>query len=228
MSRLYLYAILGNAPEAPLGPGLRDEPLTLVRAGGVVAVVGEMDESPAADAHAVRAHDAVVRRLAESSESILPARFGTVETAPALREWLDAAAELPDALGLVAGREQMTLHVFDSETPAPVSPGGETAEEASLGPGARYLAERRRHLEHTERLPELAPLRARLAGFVRAERVEPRAAPPLRASVYHLIERGQGPAYRAAVETSGDLISGVRLRVSGPWAPYAFVPKVSA
>lgn len=225
MSRLYLYAILGNAPEAPLGPGLRDEPLTLVRAGGVVAVVGEMDESPAADAHAVRAHDAVVRRLAEVSESILPARFGTVEAEPALREWLDSARGLPDALGLVAGREQMTLHVFDGETPTPVP--AETAEDTSLGPGTRYLAERRRHLERTERLPELAPLRARLEGLVRAERVEPRAAPPLRASVYHLIERGRSAAYRAAVETSADLVGSVRLRVSGPWAPYAFVPEVS-
>lgn len=229
MSRLYLYAILGETPEAPLGLGLRDEPLSLVRAGAVVAVVGEMDESPAATANAVRAHDAVVRRLAEVSESILPARFGTVEAPPALQEWLGAAAAgLSDALGLVAGREQMTLHVFDGETPAAVSAPGETADETSLGPGARYLAERRRHLERTERLPELALLRTRLESLVRAERVEPRAAPPLRASVYHLIERGRSAAYRDAVETSIDLVAGVRLRVSGPWAPYAFVPEVSA
>lgn len=231
MSRLYLYAILGRAPEAPLGLGLRDEPLSLVTVGAVAAVVGEMDESPTATAHSVRAHDAVVRRLAGISESILPARFGTVEDAPAIREWLEAADGLPDALRLVAGREQMTLHVFDDAAPAPVAlpeRSEETEEEALLGPGARYLAERRRHQQRTERLPELAPLRARLDDLVRAERVEPRSAPPLRASVYHLIDRGRSAAYRAAVETSVAQLLGVRLRVSGPFAPYAFVPEVVA
>ena len=225
MSRVYLYAIVGQAPAAPLGLGLRDEPLSLVSLGGVVAVVGLMDEPPPATADTVRGHDAIVRRLAEASDSILPARFGTVEEPLALREWLASAGdELGGALALVAGREQMTLHVFDGEAPAPAPPTEETADETSLGPGARYLAERRRHRQHTERLPELASLRARLDALVRAERVEPRAAPPLRASVYHLIERGRGAAYREAVETSLALAPGVRLRVSGPWAPYAFAP----
>lgn len=225
MSRVYLYAIVGGAPAAPLGVGLRDEPLSLVSAGTVVAVVGEMDEPPPAAADTVRGHDAVVRRLAEISEAILPARFGTVQEPPALREWLAAAADgLSGALALVAGREQMTLHVFDGEAPAPVPPTEELADETSLGPGARYLAERRRDRQRGERLPELAPLRTRLAALVRAERVEPRAAPPLRASVYHLIERGRGDAYREAVESSLALAPGVRVRVSGPWAPYAFAP----
>jgi hypothetical protein len=223
MSRLYLYAIVGQASGAPPGLGLRAEPLSLVTAGAVVAVVGAMDEAPAAAADALRGHDAVVRRLAEINEAILPARFGTIDESTALREWLDTSADgLAGALRLVAGREQMTLHVFDGETPAPGPPIEETADGTSLGPGARYLAERRRHRQHTERLPELAPLRARLDPLVRAERVEPRAVPPLRASVYHLIERGHSAAYREAVETNPALVVGVRLRVSGPWAPYAF------
>jgi hypothetical protein len=234
--RLYLYAILGRVPTAPFGLGLRDELLSPVIAGGVVAVVGEMDGSPAATADTVRGHDAVVRRLAEISESILPARFGTVEELPPLREWLEAAADgLAGALRLVAGREQMTLHVFDGERPEPVPPreeagcpppvAAERLDETSLGPGARYLAQRRRHRQRQEDLPELAQLRARLDGFVRAERVEPRDATPLRASVYHLIERGRSAAYREAVETNAALVAGVRLRVSGPFPPYAFVPE---
>jgi hypothetical protein len=228
MSRLYLYAIVGEAPVRPLGVGLRDEPLSLVTTGAIVAVVGEMDESPAATAGAVRGHDAIVQRLAEISESILPARFGTVAEPPALREWLEAAADgFQGALRLVAGREQMTLHVFDGDASAPAPAAEETndgARETSLGPGARYLAERRRHWRHTESLPELALLRRRLEGLVADERVEPRAAPPFRASVYHLIERGGSAAYREAVRANLDLVAGVRLRVSGPWAPYAFAP----
>jgi hypothetical protein len=225
VSRFYVYAILGRAPAAPLGVGLSGEPLSIVAAQDVTAVVGELEEAPTATPDAVRAHDAVVRRLAEVSEAILPARFGTLQDAPALAEWLTAAADgLGEALRLVAGREQMTLHVFDDGTAgaAPVAEAGESAGEAGLGPGARYLAERRRHWRRRESLPELEPLRPRLDALIAAERVEHRAAPPLRASVYHLIERGRSAAYREAVEANLDLVAGVRLRVSGPWAPYAF------
>jgi hypothetical protein len=230
MSRHYLYAIVGRAPTAPLGLGLSDEPLSLVAAGDVVAVVGEIDELPAATSDAVRGHDAVVRRLAEVSDAILPARFGTLQEARALADWLAAAAVgLGEALRLVSGREQMTLHVFDGDARVAgnLAETGESAGETGLGPGARYLAERRRHWRHKERLPELEPLRPRLDALVAAERVELRATPPLRASIYHLIERGRSTEYRDAVETNLDLVAGVRLRVSGPWAPYAFAPALS-
>jgi Gas vesicle synthesis protein GvpL/GvpF len=230
VSRLYLYAIVWRTPSAPLGLGLSDEPLTLVTAGDVVAVVGEVEEPPEATSESVRGHDAVVRRVAEACEGILPARFGTVQDPPELADWLAAAAPgLADALRLVAGREQMTLHVFDADA-APASAAAEEprvdAAGLPLGPGARYLAARRRHWQQRESLPELAPLRPRLDGLVVAERVEHRATPPFRASVYHLIERGRSAAYRQAVETHRELLVSVRLRVSGPLAPYAFAPAV--
>jgi hypothetical protein len=225
MSRLYVYAIVGGAPPAPLGAGLAGEPLTLVVEGDLVAVVGEVGETPRATSDTVRAHDAVVRRMAALAEAILPARFGTVHDAPALAEWLAAAVGLDEALRLVAGREQMTLHVFqDAPTAGEAEAADEGAEEAGLGPGARYLAGRQRHWRHREQLPELEPLRPRLDALVTAERVELRATPPLRASVYHLIERGRSAEYRETVEANLDLVVGVRLRVSGPWAPYAFAP----
>jgi Gas vesicle synthesis protein GvpL/GvpF len=226
MSRRYLYAIVRHTPVAPLGPGLAGEPLSLVAVAGVVAVVGEMADAPAATPDTLRGHDEVVRRLAGISDAILPARFGTVQDASALAEWLaDAADGLGEALDLVTGREQMTLHVFHDEASIAVDvEARESADETGLGPGARYLAERRRHWLRKERVPELEPLRPRLDALVTAERVERRTTPPLRASVYHLIERGRSAEYRDAVEANLDLVAGVRLRVSGPWAPYAFAP----
>ncbi|HMH50379.1 MAG TPA: GvpL/GvpF family gas vesicle protein [Candidatus Acidoferrum sp.] len=229
MSRRYLYAVVKHRPVTPLGPGLAGEPLSLVAVADVVAVVGEMADAPAATPDTLRGHDEVVRRLAGISDAILPARFGTVQEATALAEWLtDAAEGLGEALDLVTGREQMTLHVFQDEAPVAVAveveARGESADETGLGPGARYLAERRRHWLRKERVPELEPLRPRLDALVTAERVERRTTPPLRASVYHLIERGRSAEYRDAVEASLDLVVGVRLRVSGPWAPYAFAP----
>jgi hypothetical protein len=234
MSGLYLYAVVGRGPAAPLGRGLAGEALSVICAGDVVAVVGEMPEAPAATSEAVRAHDAVVRRLAEASEAILPARFGPVHEAAALADRLAAtSADLAEALRLVAGREQMTLHLFDPPEGSPgraerggdmPEPGAGLAGEDSTGsgPGTRYLAERQRHWRRRERLPELEPLRPHLDALIAAERVELRATPPLRASVYHLIDRGRGAEYRQAVEDHLDLVAGVRVRVSGPWAPYAF------
>ena len=98
---------------------------------------------------------------------------------------------------------------------------------AATGPGARYLTQRRRQ-RRQEALPELAPLRSRLDGLIAAERIERRTTPPFRASVYHLVERGRDAEYRDAVESNRDLVRGVRLRVSGPWAPYAFAPEAVA
>jgi len=226
---MYVYAILGDAPTAPLGHGLAGEPLTLLRAADLVAAVGAMDEPPAASREAVLGHDAVVRRLSDVSAAILPTRFGMVDDASALTEWLRAAADvLGDALRLVAGREQMTLHVFDGDEPPAVDAVERTDDagaESASGPGTRYLALRRRQRRREESVPELAPLRGRLDALVVAERTERRATPPFRATVYHLIERGRSADYRAAVDAGHALVRGVRLRVSGPWAPYAFAPE---
>ena len=74
MSRRYLYAVVKHPPLAPLGPGLAGEPLSLVALAGVVAVVGEMADAPAATPDTLRGHDEVVRRLAGISDAVLPAR----------------------------------------------------------------------------------------------------------------------------------------------------------
>lgn len=222
MSPVYLYAILGAAPRAHLGLGIADEPLTLLASGDVLAAVGAMGELPAASRDAVVRHDAVVRRLAEATDAVLPARFGMVRDVPVLVEWLTAVADaLHDALVLVAGREQMTLHVFGGEPPTPSPTATEALDDAgAAGPGTRYLG--RRRAAQRAVVPELASLRERLDGLVAAERVELRATPPLRATVYHLVERGRSGAYRDAIASPDGLPPGVRLRVSGPWAPYAF------
>jgi hypothetical protein len=226
MSPLYVYAILGEPPTTPLGRGISDEALTVLTSGDLVAAVGVMDEPPPATREAVLGHDAVVRRLAEVSTAILPARFGMVHEAAVLVDWLAGAADgLRDALRLVAGREQMTLHVFEDEPSVVAWAAPDDADAGTpMGPGARYLTERRRQ-RHDATLPELAPLRSRLDGLVAAERIERRTTPPFRASVYHLVARGRGAAYREAVESNRELVPGVRLRVSGPWAPYAFAPE---
>jgi hypothetical protein len=228
VSAVYVYAVVRPALGGALGRGVRDEPLSVLTAGAVAAVVGEVDDAPATTPEHVRGHDAVVKRLAELTDAILPARFGTVHAPSVVADWLAATAErLIEALHLVAGREQMTLHVFESATADET--GSVQRSDAPMiamtsGAGARYLAERQRYWRDRAAPPELESLRSALGGLIAAERVEPRDAPGFRVSVYHLITRGQSDAYRDAVETHRDRVPGLHVRVSGPWAPYAFVP----
>jgi Gas vesicle synthesis protein GvpL/GvpF len=168
----------------------------------------------------LRGHDATVRRLARGVHAVLPFRFGTVVAGrDELRRLLaPRAAALREALALVAGREQMTLRVFGA--PGPERPRVDRARRPG-GPGARYLTARAR--EHA--VPEIDPIRPALASFVRAERTERHRTPPLVASVYHLVDRRRGAAYRAALRRAVRGAGGVRLRVTGPWPPYAFAPE---
>jgi hypothetical protein len=221
MSDVYVYALLGDAPAPDAGAGLREEPLRVVRVGDLLAAVGEMSERPAVSEATLRAHDAVVRRLADAVDAILPVRFGSLLTESSLADMLRARArELSEALALVAGREQMTLRVL-GDTPATEEVADVAADDA--GPGARYLAARRAEWRRAREAPELAPLRPGLAQLVRAERVTRHDTPPLLASVYHLIDRGAAAAYRAVVERAE--AGTVRVVATGPWPPYAFAPE---
>ena len=225
MSPLYLYAVLGAAPAAPLGEGLAGEPLRTIDCGAVVAAVGLIAESPAVSPESLRGHDAVVRRLTRAVDALLPARFGTLAPdARGLCERLErAAADLREALARVAGREQMILRVF-TDGPGAAPPPAMDASDAG-GPGTRYLAERARAQRAATTIGELAPLRPVLDRFVTAERVERHDALPLVASVYHLVPRGASAEYATAVEDAARRLSGMRVTVSGPWAAYAFAPE---
>jgi hypothetical protein len=121
--------------------------------------------------------------------------------------------ELAQALARVAGCEQMTLRVWGEQS-APVP----EAEAAGPGPGARYLAARRRARE----VPEMGTLRQRLGALVRAERVERHDRPPLLATVQHLVARGESARYLAEVDAAGPALRPWRVTVTGPWLPYAF------
>jgi hypothetical protein len=221
---LYVYAVLAAAPAGPLGVGLAGEPMRTVVCDAACVAISTMAAAPAVSPDVLRGHDTVVRRLAELVDAVLPARFGTIlPDERAICERLDASAdELRTALARVAGREQMILRIYSER--ARTAPEGTSVEATSGGPGARYLAERARAHHATTAVTELEALRPALARFVVAERVERHATPPLVASVYHLVRRGDAVPYAAAIEEATHTLVDVRVRVSGPWAPYAFAP----
>jgi hypothetical protein len=222
---IYLYALVDEPPAHPLESGIADEPLRLLPAGSLSAVVGDLPERPHPDRETLERQDRVIRRLAESFGAILPARFGeSFADEAALHSRL--APRLPDvaqALALVRGCVQMTLRVFGDPEPA-----AEIPPPSEAGPGTRYLAARRQEQERSRSLPEIEPLRELLRPLVRAERVQRHeAAGPLLGTAYHLVPRGQSDAYLAALEGASLRIGGRRIAATGPWPPYAFAPEAA-
>lgn len=201
-----LYAIVSQAPASLTGA--RGEPLRALREGELTLLAGE--PPPPLTVEALRAYDAAARRIAEACDACLPARFGaSAENEQALLELIKPReAELREALQLVRGREQMTLRIHGA--PAPAQP--------ATGSGTRYLEERRR----ANKLPELDPLREKLAGIVRAERIERHAKEGFLASVYHLIDRGESARYTHLVQES--VLDKLHLTASGPWPAWSFAP----
>jgi hypothetical protein len=207
--------------------GAGREPLRTVACGDLLAVVGEVAAPPALDPPTLRAYEAAVRGLAGAVDAILPVRFGTVfPDEVALRGVVAERREaLTAALALVAGREQMTLRVFgDTAAAAPATaPRRVSATPRGGRAGTRYLGDRRAAAERARAVPEIDWLRPALSRFVRAERTERHARPPLLASVHHLIPRGRASAYLAAVDRALRTSRAVRVVASGPWPPWAFV-----
>ena len=224
---LYVYAIVSRPVRArslSSGAGARLRPVT---GGEVAAIVAECAEKPSPTASALRAHDAVVRRIARAVPAILPVRFGTiVDTDRSLATLLEAwSAELQPALGLVERREQMTLRLFGrAAAPKASSP---PPREADTGdhPGTSYLAGLARAQARARSAPELEPLSEALAHIVTAERISRHDAGPLILTAYHLIPRGKAPVYRSILKRRAAAL-GLRAIASGPWPPYAFVPEL--
>jgi len=218
---LYLYALVGRPVRRPLGRGLGGEALRLIEGARLLVVAGRIGDAPRVTPTALRRHDATVRRLAGRTDAVLPIRFGTVvgDRLALARALAPRAAGLREALALVAGHEQMTLRVYGEA----VTTSDESATE-SAGAGQRYLERRLR----ARRAPEVDPVRRALRGLVSAERIERHERPPLLASVYHLVRRGDSKRYLAAVAAASARLAGVRVSPSGPWPAYAFAPDAVA
>ena len=228
---LYVYALCAASARPGALRGLRGEPLRVARWGRFGAVVGRVDAAPRASLRSIRRHDAVVRRLAERIDAILPVRFGSTladETAVAraLRE--RGAPALRRALRAVAGRVQMTLRVAEPRSTARVAKASATAvtsrspRAASSRPGAAYLARLARDGAGARIHPAIATAGRALAPLVAVAVAERRPSPPWVATVHHLVARGDARRYASAVRSLAREDREHLYRVSGPWPPYAF------
>ncbi len=224
---LCVYALVGSPRPIQKVTGIAGERLRGIAIDGLVAIVGEVRRRPAASTRNLRRYAAVVESIAARVPAILPVRFGTA---------FDDAAELTLVLGSRAAatrqrlravrlRTQMTLRLVGSDpvngpsrgqTPVMSRTGVRPRNKATQG--TQYLQQRLAVLRTAREVPELTPIRSAIRRFVKDERIERRSGVT---TVHHLIPRSMAERYRAAVERSA-ATSGVRLFVSGPFAPYAF------
>ena len=212
MSALYVFALTGGSAR-PLRHGNRR--IEFIEINGIHAAVERIAGRPAISEAALRAQHEIVMEIARAVDAIIPARFGAVVERPELDALVSSRlGPLREALDLVSGRVQMTVRAFE-ETAGMASASGVPANRTS---GTEYLEQRRR--EAAAPLEEEAAEISRVVRpFVREERAQAGQS-RIRWTLYHLVDRGVVAEYERAVTP----FTSRSVSVSGPWAPFAFVP----
>ena len=215
----YVFALVDATPDGRLGRGLRG-PLRARPTAGALAIVERRADVPPPELGSLRAHQAVVSRLANAAPAILPVRFGTLLEEGALDEALnEREEEIAEAFALVRHRIQFTWRRCQrsaSNAPKLAKPPG------SIGGGAAYL-------RHAAKAATPTPpasfrlLRDRLHAFVVRERFQP-AANGMPDSLYQLIEKTAIDRDRAMADAL--TLTNPAFSVSGPWPPFAFAPEL--
>lgn len=218
MSRVYVYAFV-SGPKAPFD--LAGRHIEMLRLNGIVAAVDRRDDAPARSEESLRQQHAIVERLCQTCEAVLPARFGALVDEAELKQIVRGrTADLRKALERVKGRVQMTVRILG--VPRPNEAPKPSPRDARTRTGTDYLLERRA-AQHPPR-PEMASVIAAAVGrLVVVEKVEIDHAKGL-AVLLHLIARSDVAVYRERVARAAAGHPSLTVRVSGPWPPFAFAP----
>ena len=225
---LCVYAVVSSSWPVQRLTGVGGERLRAIPFDGVIAVAGGIRRRPAASTRNLRQYAAVVEYIAARVPAILPARFGTTfdDVAELTLVLRSRGASMRQRLRAVRRRTQMTIRLVSESESGDASRSSQSRAasrarvrlEHKATQGTQYLQQRLAELRTVREVPELAAIRPAIRRFVKDERVERRGGI---ATVHHLIPRATAERYRAAVARAAAK-SGIRLIVSGPFAPYAF------
>ncbi|MGW8990836.1 GvpL/GvpF family gas vesicle protein [Streptomyces zhihengii] len=251
-SVVYAYAVVraadGVGAAAGALAGVAGGPVRLTAGSRDPAVLLAVGDVPAADFReealrrrleelewletVARAHHAVVEALAAVT-TVLPLRLATVYVDEAgARAALDEGARaFAERLSLLAGHREWGVKVYadPSAAPPPPAPAAD-----GLSPGRSYLRQRREQRSGREEVYR----DARTA----AGRVEEAALRYAAGRARHRVQQGtlagaagenvlndaflvaddRTEAFRADVAGAARGLTGVRVEVTGPWAPYSF------
>lgn len=242
----------GLDTAAPRLTGLRDGRVRTASADGLTALVSSVPADAFSEEgmkaqlenlteleEIARTHHTVVE-AAHTGTTVLPMRLATVYLDDArVRSMLrERGAEFDALLSRLEGHAELGVKVYAdpraaAADPAPASDGPEPADPP-VSPGRAYLQQRR-----AQRRTQRDAYRA--AGAV-ADEVRDRAAALARDRVAHRPQQGELAAgagenianeaylvptdrlreFHQAVAGLADGVPGVRIEVTGPWAPYSF------
>ncbi|TGB19402.1 GvpL/GvpF family gas vesicle protein [Streptomyces palmae] len=227
--------------------GVADGPVTLVRSADLAAAVSpvpDTDFSQAAlTAHledldwlerTARAHHLVVDSLAAHT-TVLPLRLATVyldeeRVAQMLREGHQTFAALLDRL---AGQAEWGVKVYVS-TPAAPEPQATTPAAEAADPGRAYLRQRRHHHQERQDVWHTAEevvrridagVREVVSEHARHRPQQGRLADTSGENVAndaYLVPHDLAEEFRDRVLRAAEGRPGVRVDITGPWAPYSF------
>lgn len=180
-----------------------------------------------------RAHHGVVEAVAAYA-TVLPLRLATVYLDDTrAREVLDQGRELfTDRLARLSGHVEWGVKVYVDPSAAPEPPPAPA--DTQLSPGRSYLRGRRQQQRHRDTAHQAAQRAAEgieAAGRAYAsERARHRVQQGALAEAAgenvvndaYLVPVEQGEAFQAEVRRAADGLAGVRVEITGPWAPYSF------
>jgi hypothetical protein len=219
---LCLYAVVATTPAKMRIAGMRNESMTVVRAGRISGVVGRLASVPRPSPANLRAYHQAMGRLFDVVPALLPVRFGTTLHSEAEVVMLLRArsASFRTALTRVRRRAQMTVRFVRRDDP---HANNERATPAvSRSSGTAYLHSRAGVARRLAGWEPCAELRRVAKRWIKAEVIEERNGV---VSVYHLVSRADAASYRRAVEAA---TLAPQPRVTGPFPPFAFVDPLSA
>ena len=221
MMSWYVFALVDKLPAGRPGRGLAG-PLGSRKVPGGFAIVERRGDVPPAEFGTLRTHDAVVARLAEAVPAILPVRFGTLLETEEIEDALDERGdEIAEAFDAVRHRIQFTWRTGRALAAEARGLGAEArSAKAAAMTGVEYLR-RAARAANPPPPPAFRRLGRGLRPLITGERYQPATA-SLPDSLYHLVDRSCLERYRLLADRLSS--AAPALRVSGPWAPYAFTP----
>ncbi|WP_328321500.1 GvpL/GvpF family gas vesicle protein [Streptomyces sp. NBC_00388] len=247
----YVYAVgrAGTAPDAS-ATGLDGGALRTVCADGLAAVVSSVPEDAFSSEGMkaqmenldrlevlARAHHTVVAAAYESA-TVLPMRLATVYLDDSRVEAMlhERRQDFGELLSWLEGHVELGVKVYaDPQRTAAAAPRPDAPRPAAAeSPGRAYLQQRRaRKRSHEDAYRAAGALAAevsgRVSGIARARVVHrpqqgelARAAGENVANEAYLVPAARADEFRQSLKGLADDAGGVRIEITGPWAPYSF------
>jgi hypothetical protein len=225
--RLLLLAI--SSASCPPFAAADGGPLVRVSEGALAAWAMAHDHSDTAIGRAeLIAHHALVSRLHDHADGVLPARFPTWTDEAALRVVLRQQATAYGAgLEHVRGRVELAVTALWTEAPEAARRHGDDQQER-LSPGTRYLLQRQEAFVGSDRRRATATsladeLEHEVGEVVADSQRQVCPSTNVALSMALLVARAAVPDVQVGLLRHR---AGVRILVNGPWPPYTFAAVV--